>query len=281
MTKTTREHLLTSAAVAAALRVGVSSVKRWTDEGKLPSVRTPGGHRRYELPALHKFASAYGYSAEALAEVEPPPLTEDVAAIRDSLLAALERGDAESVSSMVGRGDQGGGIAMFLDTIVGETLRRIGELWESGEWGIEEEHQASYIIAEAIDRLHSVQPADAAPVALLASPPAEQHELPLRMVRVIVERAGFHARFLGANTPWKSAEIAAQRIKPRLIAMSARSSEPFDSERFVTLCEAWRSAGIEVVIGGAWARGGSQHRGGALRFRSLQGFEKWLRRSQK
>src|ERR1043166_9611056 len=45
-----RVELWTSAEVARAFRVGVSSIKRWTDEGELESVRTPGGHRRYSLP---------------------------------------------------------------------------------------------------------------------------------------------------------------------------------------------------------------------------------------
>ena len=39
--------LMTPAQAAAALRVAPRTVARWAAEGKLTSVRTPGGHRRY------------------------------------------------------------------------------------------------------------------------------------------------------------------------------------------------------------------------------------------
>jgi excisionase family DNA binding protein len=42
------DALLTRAEVAALLSVAPSTVTRWADEGKLPCVRTLGGHRRYQ-----------------------------------------------------------------------------------------------------------------------------------------------------------------------------------------------------------------------------------------
>lgn len=47
-TMTTRE-------VADLLGVGVSSVKRWTDEGRLECLRTAGGHRRFETSEVERF----------------------------------------------------------------------------------------------------------------------------------------------------------------------------------------------------------------------------------
>jgi excisionase family DNA binding protein len=43
----TAERLLTAAEVAALFRVGTVTVGRWALSGRLPSVRTPGGRRRY------------------------------------------------------------------------------------------------------------------------------------------------------------------------------------------------------------------------------------------
>ncbi len=40
-------RLLTPAEVAAMLRVDPKTVTRWARGGKLSSIRTPGGHRRY------------------------------------------------------------------------------------------------------------------------------------------------------------------------------------------------------------------------------------------
>lgn len=43
----TGERLLTTREAADILGVGPTTVKRWSDEGKLPAIKTAGGHRRY------------------------------------------------------------------------------------------------------------------------------------------------------------------------------------------------------------------------------------------
>jgi excisionase family DNA binding protein len=51
------EGLMTPAEVAALFRVVTKTVSRWEREGKLTSIRTPGGHHRYrraEVEALFK-----------------------------------------------------------------------------------------------------------------------------------------------------------------------------------------------------------------------------------
>ncbi|MCO6011463.1 BldC family transcriptional regulator [Actinoallomurus purpureus] len=46
------ETLLTPGEVAAAFRVDVKTVGRWAKAGKLPSIWTPGGRRRYPAAAV-------------------------------------------------------------------------------------------------------------------------------------------------------------------------------------------------------------------------------------
>src|SRR5690242_18621055 len=90
-------RLWTSAEAARAFRVGVSSVKRWRDEPALESVRTPGGHRRYTLAALHRFASARRRPVDLL---PPPDSPVDLPKPPDTtLFEALVRGDAAAVRS--------------------------------------------------------------------------------------------------------------------------------------------------------------------------------------
>ena len=46
--------LLTPAEVAALFRVDPKTVTRWANTGKLTSLRTPGGHRRYRESEVRK-----------------------------------------------------------------------------------------------------------------------------------------------------------------------------------------------------------------------------------
>lgn len=53
------EPLLTNAEVAALYRVDKSTVSRWADRGKLPFIRTPGGHRRYREADIHALVAGH------------------------------------------------------------------------------------------------------------------------------------------------------------------------------------------------------------------------------
>ena len=46
-TSATAERLLTPGEVAALFRVDPKTVTRWASAGRIGSIRTPGGHRRF------------------------------------------------------------------------------------------------------------------------------------------------------------------------------------------------------------------------------------------
>lgn len=47
------EELLTPAEVARRFRVDPKTVTRWARAGRLTSIRTPGGHRRFRKSEVH------------------------------------------------------------------------------------------------------------------------------------------------------------------------------------------------------------------------------------
>jgi excisionase family DNA binding protein len=49
------DTLLTPAEVAALFRVDPKTVTRWAKAGKLSSIRTLGGHRRYRADEVRRF----------------------------------------------------------------------------------------------------------------------------------------------------------------------------------------------------------------------------------
>jgi excisionase family DNA binding protein len=48
-------ELLTPAEVAVMFRVNPKTVTRWARAGKIPSVRTLGGHRRFRATEIRRF----------------------------------------------------------------------------------------------------------------------------------------------------------------------------------------------------------------------------------
>lgn len=64
------DSLLTPAEVAALFRVDPKTVTRWAKAGKLSSIRTLGGHRRYRADEVRKFLD--GAKSGADAELSQP-----------------------------------------------------------------------------------------------------------------------------------------------------------------------------------------------------------------
>jgi len=87
-------RLLTRAEVAKIFQVSPSTITRWAEAGKLPSVKTLGGHRRYEARAVMELARHLHLMKKEEADMENalftvPSMYADhhVIAVREALLA--------------------------------------------------------------------------------------------------------------------------------------------------------------------------------------------------
>src|SRR5687767_2514943 len=93
---------LSTAQVAAALGIGVSTVKRWVEDGVLPAAKTAGGHRKLLLADVLEVARRTNLpvrdlarlSADAANSSKPRQLAAD-------LYAALRRGDVPRVRAII------------------------------------------------------------------------------------------------------------------------------------------------------------------------------------
>lgn len=66
------DDLMTPAEVAALFRVDPKTVTRWAVAGKLQSLRTLGGHRRYRASEVYSLlAQASGERTESVAPARP------------------------------------------------------------------------------------------------------------------------------------------------------------------------------------------------------------------
>lgn len=82
------EPLLTPAEVAAMFRVDPKTVTRWAKAGKLSSVRTLGGHRRYLASEVKALLDGAPAKADDI-PVPPPPMTPIVSSTDSSGLEPL------------------------------------------------------------------------------------------------------------------------------------------------------------------------------------------------
>ena len=62
--------------ISVLLKVGKSTIKRWTDEGKLHCFRTPGGHRKFTPLDVQQFVRHYNYEIVQTND-EFTPIAED------------------------------------------------------------------------------------------------------------------------------------------------------------------------------------------------------------
>ncbi len=66
------EHLLTPSEVASLFRVDPKTVTRWAKAGKLTSIRTLGGHRRYRASEVHALLEAQSPAVHQATSQAPP-----------------------------------------------------------------------------------------------------------------------------------------------------------------------------------------------------------------
>ena len=63
------------------------------------------------------------------------------------------------------------------------------------------------------------------PLALLACPPGELHDLSLMMFGIVLNRNGWRVEYLGANTPIPELVRAVGRSRPELVVVAATTTE--------------------------------------------------------
>jgi excisionase family DNA binding protein len=256
---------LSSDQVARLLNVTVSTIKRWADEGMIACIKTPGGHRKFELSEVTRFAEGHGMR---LSGGTPPPLAEDQL---EQLQFGIHAQNYHRVANLfleeALQGDREGLYQLLLyvtkhhirfatiaDEIIRPALVQIGEQWHQGSLEIGTEHRASSAITEALVRLAPElhrKPSNGL-TAVCACAEGEQHEIGLRCMAYALELEGWKVHYLGANTPYETIASLAQAIRPELICLSlsiARHRKDI-VDGMAQVGRVVRATGSRVVIGG-------------------------------
>ena len=109
--------------------------------------------------------------------------------------------------------------------VITPCLVAVGQDWFDGRISVAIEHFATAYLMGRLLALLNAQPVHQGPLVLVGCAPAERHEIGAMMVALLLRRAGYSVRYLGADIPLPDLVRAVQDHRPRVLALSAMMSE--------------------------------------------------------
>ena len=129
--------------VAKMLQVDKSTVKRWSDEGKLKCYRTPGGHRKFSVECLYRFMNEFNYGVATNHLL--PFMSNDDAMLKQVITknefhilqsvvidAALKIKKEEIIKVISESYQNGLSLALIFDNVIKPSVRNLKALFDSG-----------------------------------------------------------------------------------------------------------------------------------------------------
>jgi DNA-binding transcriptional MerR regulator len=215
-----------------ARRVGVAPelLRAWEQRyGLLRPERSPGGFRLYgeddaERVARMRRALDEGLSAAEAARVAlasapaPDRLLEDA---RARVMSAIESYDEAEVQAALDDALAAFGLEAFVRDFILPTLSVVGRRWEQGRLEISQEHFATNVIRGRLLSLARLWGRGSGPLALLACPPGERHDISLLAFGLILRSHGWRILFLGADNPLSTIQDTARTTAPAVTVLVA------------------------------------------------------------
>lgn len=256
---------MNSEEVASMLGVNVSSVKRWTEQGKLPCFKTAGGHRKFLLADVAEFLAShkdkrphvqiFPIESEEDLQISLAILKHNFDYLMDYILGQALASRRERVQQVLnGMYLNGHGLPEIYDAVVTPVLHTIGDLWEQGEITAVEEHLASNAIRDCLVRLQGIVriPTEKIGQVICLNPSGEMHDIALKMVDHILEARGYIVLFSGAMTPITQLQKVGAWVGVKRIYISATVVENAGrlEEELRTLCNLAQQMDRQVYLGG-------------------------------
>ncbi|MFN0158161.1 MAG: cobalamin-dependent protein [Bacteroidota bacterium] len=227
------QNLLSTQEVAVMLNVAETTIKRWADENVIACVKTPGGHRKFLLKEVVRFAEAKGYTTRGS---QPPPMTpmqleqlevgvhtRNYARIADVFKEEAFQADREGILTLfLYLYKHHIPLALIVDEVVRPAFEDVGTKWEKGEIEITQEHAASQATTESLIRMASElhRKGSNGLSVLCACPEDEFHELGLRGLAYSLECEGWKVHYMGPNTPTETLASFIHAVQPELVCLS-------------------------------------------------------------
>ena len=225
-----------------ARRTGVSPelLRAWERRyGLLQPIRTEGGFRLYTAEDAERVARMRrgldeGLSAAEAARfalVQAPPVEGLLDDARRRLSIAVRSYDETSVHAVLDEALAAFTLEAVLGDLILPALREIGDEWARGELEVGQEHFASSIVRERLLGLARLWSRGGGPLAVLACPPGERHDIGLIAFGLLLRSHGWRILFLGADTPLETLERTVAANPSRLVVVASMDSSRLEAER--------------------------------------------------
>jgi DNA-binding transcriptional MerR regulator len=224
-------------------RTGVraETIRAWERRyGLVEPARSEGGFRLYSPADEERVLAMRSLIAEGVAAAEAAALARSRAEARvplvrspdaeaDRLRAALEAFDEEAANDIFDRALSSFTIDVFADGVVLPALAEIGERWAAGEVAVAQEHFATSVIRGRLLGLARGWGSGSGPLALLACPPGEHHDVGLIVCGLALRNRGWRIVYLGQDTPLDTLAESAGSLGPAVVVIAAVTPEPLAS----------------------------------------------------
>jgi MerR family transcriptional regulator, light-induced transcriptional regulator len=243
--------------LARAAGVSESSVKRWCDQGLIPTVKTAGGHRRLTLDAAAEFLrESYPDAKPELLGLPPRPRIKERAGrnMADELASRLIAGDEEACRQLLldlhFAGERASRIG---DAVIAPAFCRIGAGWECHDVEVYQERLACGIVQRTLAEMKSIVPAPrkGAPLAIGGTSDEDPYTLPTALVEIVMQQCGWQSLSLGTRLPFPTLLAAIRSKAPQLFWLSVSHID--DEHRFLTEYDDFYARihhDVAVVVGG-------------------------------
>lgn len=253
------QRYASTATVAQALGVSVTTVKRWVDDGILPAHKTVGGHRKLLMADVLRLVREGRLPKADMSVLVPKIPSTDLSNARsvlDQLTPALLKADTELIRALIhGAYLQGIGVDILADKVISPGMASVGHAWEDGRLTVMQEHRATQAVIAALYELRGMLRAQAGenrPIAVGGAPEHDSYILPTLLAKLVLLECGWDAINLGPHTPGSALRTAIHELKPQLIWLSIShvDNEEVFLRDFIHTYHAANNAGIAIAVGG-------------------------------
>ena len=175
--------------------------------------------------------------------------------MRQVFLSLLLHGDSEGCLKLADQSIQTAeDLKHFYLDVVWPAMVKIGQLWESNQISVAEEHLATAIVGRVMAALYPrfSQFTVTRGRALVSAGPNELHEVGARMVADFMEMDGWDVTYLGANTPAGELFDFLKQHETFVVALSVATVFNLDNCRRLILMikETTEVREVKVMVGG-------------------------------